>query len=110
MEKDTVLLDVVKYNDLRDFKKEIEDGFTVVVHSYYVPAYNSNLCVQSSAINYISTDEAVQQIGDANVKLKEQVDALQKVIFELNDKLRNKDEALRHMTVREFRKWRKNAY
>jgi len=33
MEKDTVLLAVEKYNELRDFKQKIEEGKTLVIVS-----------------------------------------------------------------------------
>ncbi len=94
MEKDTVLLDVEKYNELRDFKQKIEEGKT--------------LNIISSSWHYsrtfISTDEAVLRIAEINKELTTEIERLKNIKqpkeITLND--------IRKMSYWEFRKWRKS--
>jgi hypothetical protein len=91
MEKDTVLLDVEKYNELRDFKQKIEEGKTLVI------ALGWNYYRQE----FITTEKAVEEIAAANKLLKKEIEELRKpkeII--LND--------IKKMSYWEFRKWRKS--
>ena len=94
MEKDTVLLAVEKYNELRDFKQKIEEGKTIVIVSGW-NYYNKE---------FITTEEAVEQIAKANKLLKKE-----------NEDLRNTNKPkeitlndIKKMSYWEFRKWRKS--
>jgi len=83
MEKDTVLLDVEKYNELRDFKQKIEEGKTLnIISSSWHYSHR-----------FISTDEAVLRIGEINKELSAEIEKLQNI---------------KKMSYWEFRKWRKS--
>lgn len=66
MEKDTVLLSTSEYNKLRDFKKEIEAGNT----------YRDEYGYFGNSVTYISTDEAVKQLGEKLEFLKREIDKM----------------------------------
>ncbi len=94
MEKGTVLLDVEKYNELRDFKQKIEEGKTLII--YYGWSTNS--------VGFITTEKAIEEIAEANNSLKKE-----------NDDLRNASKLkgvsindIKKMSYWEFRKWRKS--
>lgn len=94
MKKDTVLLAVEKYNELRDFKKEVEEGKTIVIVSGW-NYYNKK---------FITTEKAVEQIAEANKLLQKE-----------NENLRNTNKPkeitlndIKKMSYWEFRKWRKS--
>lgn len=94
MEKNTVLLDVEKYNELRDFKQKIEEGKTIVIVSGW-NYYNRE---------FITTEKAVEQIAEANKLLQKE-----------NEDLRNANKPkelalndIKKMSYWEFRKWRKS--
>jgi hypothetical protein len=94
MEKDTVLLAVEKYNELRDFKQKIEEGKTLVIVSgwnYYQK-------------DFITTEKALEEIAAANKLLQKE-----------NEDLRNANKPkeitlndIKKMSYWEFRKWRKS--
>jgi hypothetical protein len=104
MEKDTVLLDVEKYNALRDFKEYIEKGNTLEVNNLRYNSYR----------RFITTDEAVKII----VKDRELiVSELEKENEDLKLQIRNLENPapkemsindLKKMSYWEFRKWRKS--
>jgi len=108
MDVNTVLLPVDEYNELRDFKKSIEEGKTIV---YYYAGYNLRK-------RCYTTDEAVLDVIEANEILMDEarnshteVCALRKDIKELTEKkvkaLLININAVKRMTVWEFLKWRK---
>ena len=66
MEKDTVLLSTSEYNKLRDFKKEIEAGNT----------YRAEYGYFGNSVTYISTDEAIKQLGEKLEFLKREIDKM----------------------------------
>ena len=91
MEKDTILLDLKTYNELRDFQKGIEDGHT----------YRIGFGRWGTTHVFIGTDEALKEMGE---QLKE--------IQEENYELKNPDEKqpsideLKSMSWWKFRKWK----
>ena len=91
MEKDTVLLNVEKYNELRDFKKEIEDGYT----------YRVYLGMWGSSLRFIGTDEALKEMS-------EMLEAKQKEIDDLKnpDKKQPSIDEIKAMSWWKFRKWK----
>lgn len=106
MEKDTVLLAVEKYNELRDFKQKIEEGKTNVISSGW-NHYTSN---------YITTEKAVEQIAESNKLLQkelEQITESNELLQKENDDLRKANKPkeisindIKKMSYWEFRKWR----
>jgi len=69
MEKDTVLLAVEKYNELRDFKKGIEEGKTLVI----ISGWN---CYKQT---FITTEKALEEIAEANKLLQKENEDLRNV-------------------------------
>jgi len=84
MEKDTVVLNIRDYNELRDFKQYIEKNYTLKVSNFHYSRIDT----------YITKDEAVKEVVDklneATVKLKE-----------IDD--------IKNMSYWEFRKWKKQS-
>ena len=95
MEKDTILLGVEKYNELRDFKKEIEAENTCRV----------SFGMWGGAVNFISTDEAVKEIS---LKLK----AVQDENYDLinPDKKQPSIDEIKAMSWWKFRKWKAGRF
>ena len=85
MKKDTVLLNLEDYNELRDFKKKLEDGYT----------YTFAEGMWGFSIKFISTDDAIKEMAK---KLEEK----QKLI----DDLKNSFDELKEMNWFEFRNWK----
>ena len=93
MKKNTVLLAVKKYNELRDFKQKIEESKTLVIVSGY------NFLEKE----FISTEEAVEKIAEANKILQKENKDLR------SDNLRGITiNDIKKMSYWEFRKWRKS--
>ena len=94
MEKDTVLLDVEKYNELRDFKQKIEEGKTICI-------ITGNW---SYSKTFITTDDAIKSIVETNKELGKEIERLKNINnpkeVTLND--------IKKMSYWEFRKWRKS--
>jgi len=91
MEKDTVLLDVEKYNELRDFKQKIEEGKTLVIISGW-NFYRKD---------FITTEKALEEIAAENKLLQKENEELRKSKeIKLND--------IKKMSYWEFHKWRKS--
>ena len=94
MEKDTVLLAVEKYNELRDFKQKIEEGKTI---SIVTGNWNYTK-------TFITTDEAIKSIAQTNEDLGKEIERLKNLNkpkdLTLND--------IKKMSYWEFRKWRKS--
>jgi len=94
MEKDTVLLDVEKYNELRDFKQKIEEGYTLTIAS-------SNFYYDR---RFITTDKAVEEVVSANKELQKQIE-------DLRNGNQNKElpiSEIKKMSIWQFFKWRKS--
>lgn len=98
MEKDTVILSVEDYNELRDFKKKIEEGYTYRISYPY--SYDDK---------YLSTEDAVKEIYDEylgaceqNEKLKKEIQKLKKDI--LNNNIVNN---ILNMNWWDFKKYKK---
>ena len=91
METNKVILDLKEYNELRDFKKEIEAGNT------YTVCYDWN----SAVYKYISTDEVLKSLA-------EELEDKQKIINDLRhpDKKEPNIYELKEMSWWEFRKWK----
>lgn len=102
MEKDTVLLAVDKYNELRDFKKEIEKGNTAYGYSGY------------STKTFVTSDEAVKSVLKLNEDLNKQLEYYKEHTRKLQDELKGENkpkeisiEEIKKMSTWQFRKWKK---
>lgn len=100
MEKNTVLLDVKTYNDLRDFKQNIEEGYTIKI--------NRGLhCEQQ---DYISTDQTFKEIVEFNKhigkQLAEQIENYPINYAKIKD-LQTEIKILKNMSLFEFIKWKR---
>lgn len=93
MEPNTILLDVEKYNELRDFKLNIEKGNTLYVYNNY----------GHYGAHFITESEAVE-------KLTKHIKELDDIIDELkNPKTKEIDiREIKRMSIFEFLKWRKS--
>jgi putative cell wall-binding protein len=72
MEKDSVLLDLKTYNELRDFKKHIKDGNTCVVNYGH-----------GSSLSFIGTDEALKEMSMIIQAKTEDINHLNSEIYKL---------------------------
>jgi cell shape-determining protein MreC len=109
MKKDTVLLSVEKYNALRDFKKQIEDG-NVLVEYYSVGGFGAF----STLNKYYTDDEVAKELNNQKDNLKEEIKVLEGENKELKEKYEKRNEPkeitiedIRKMIGREFRKWKR---
>lgn len=91
MEKDTILLSVEKYNELRDFRKEIEAGNT----------YRVDFGYWESSITYVSTDEAIKEMSQRLETLKKENEDLKNP-----DKKQPSIDEIKVMSWWKFRKWK----
>lgn len=94
MEKDTVLLAVEKYNELRDFKQKIEEGYTLTIAS-------SNFYYDR---RFITTDKAIEEVVNANKELQKQIENLR----EGSSKKELPISEIKSMSIWQFLKWRKS--
>ncbi len=96
MEKDTVILSLEKYNELRDFKIEVLKGKVVSLSLSHGLSYNHTFYTES---------EAIEKAKNINKEI------LQRSI-ELGDslnKMKNKlDEAIKISSWFEFKEWQRN--
>lgn len=92
MEKNTVLLSLEQYNELRDFKKEIEKGNVLKIY-YSYSGYDHN--------DFINIGDALKEISEVN-------NGLLKEKMALEQKLENKNDEIKKMSYWQFRKWKKS--
>ena len=94
MEKDTVLLSLENYNELRDFKREIEAGNT------YVVIRGDGLWQKETC--FISSDKAMKDLDGL-------IQSLRTEICELKypDKKKPNIDKLKAMSIWQFLKWKK---
>ena len=124
MEKDTVILGLDEYNQLRDFRKEIFEGKTYVFYE----AYNNSYLNRTA--HFITSDEAVESLlaeneilgkkdQEHNEELRRLRDEISNIKTEKNNLIKDlgalkiqKDETceaysrVRKMSIWEFIKWR----
>lgn len=116
MEKDTVLLDVEKYNELRDFKKEVEESlkesrFAVIEDRLDAIGFNYH------TRKYYTESEAILDFETRNKELEAKNTELEAKNKELEAKIKKAGikepveisiNDLKKMSYWEFRKWRKS--
>ena len=103
MEKSIVLLDVEKYNELRDFKKEVEESrkeskFAVIEERW------GGFLTNGYTRKYYTENEAVLDFENRNKQLEAKNKELEAKNKELEAKIGIND--LKKMSYWEFRKWR----
>ena len=89
MQKDTVILSIEEYNELRDFKKEIENGKTLILSTGF---YGTKLF-------FYTKDEAIKLLIDASKDLEEENESLRK---------EKPTSQVKRMSIWQFLKWRKS--
>jgi len=115
MEKDTVVLSLKDYNELREFKEKIN-------HNYVIEVKLSN-CSCYRVREFITKDEAIKTLGDINKQLAEEHKTYDAVYRELKNteyRVKKQEEQLeflkdavdekyrvKKMSIWEFIKWRK---
>lgn len=104
MEKDTIILSVDKYNELRDFKLEIEKGN--ILNNYSCSYGYSFTCGKNP-------DDSIKLMLKENENLTEQNEILKNTIADLTNKLigtsKPKElaiEDIKKMTYFQFIKWK----
>jgi hypothetical protein len=86
MDKNTVILSVEDYNELRDFKENANNGKTLIT----IRAYGFS--GENIYREFYTDNEIIEQLSKSNNELK-------KELFEINN--------IARMNCYEFRKWRK---
>ncbi len=95
MEKNTVLLSLEDYNELREFKEKTESGF--------VPVWN---CC-GIYCHFYTKDEAIKDIAEQNKGLKNKM-----LKLEVNDEIVKEEckeeiKEIRKMSIWQFMKWKR---
>ena len=107
METNTVVLTLSDYNELREFKEKMEEGYTYQLSQPYVQS--SVWLTHYTApppVKYITTDLAVKKLLDRNDKLSAINDELNNEVNRLMNSRPNIGE-LKRMSIWEFIRWRK---
>jgi len=108
MEKDTVLLAVEKYNELRDFKKEIEKSWRESKFAV-IEERGGGLLTIGYTRKYYTENEAVLDFENRNKELKAKNTELEAKNTELEAKIEKSGiNDLKKMSYWQFRKWRKS--
>lgn len=98
MQKDTVLLDVHTYNELRDFKEKFTSG----------QVYRLSSGVYISSPKFVDCDEALKEMGDIIKQKEQKIDKIEDELYEL--KYSNNGEPsinkLKNMSWWSLIKWR----
>lgn len=122
MEKDTVLLSVEKYNELRDFKNEVEKSFEeskfAVIEqkigylsggmSYSRKYYTEDEVVADFEKRNNELEGEIEELYDKKVELEAEIEELNNEKVDLEAKFENSINDLKKMSYWEFRKWRKS--
>ena len=112
MNINTVTISTQEYNDLRDFKRRIEEGNKYVVTQYYEKWFDT----AKTYVNYYTDDAIVKQLCSTNDGLMVKIRSLEGQVKDLKNHLEdfknpaNKPitiEDIKQMSYWEFRKWRK---
>jgi hypothetical protein len=94
---ETATIELKKYNELRDFKKNLEEDFVLKIHKNRY---------EKETQCYISTEDAVLEIAAVNEGLMKDIQRLTKTNDEYFEKGENLKIELSKMSIWEFIKWR----
>jgi predicted RND superfamily exporter protein len=97
MDKNTVLLNLNDYNELRDFKTSIENGEFLVA----ISSYKNGVDFYNHKFKLYTKEEAIKTLTNANNKLIDEIKEF------LNSPSYIELDKLRKMSYWEFRKWKK---
>jgi len=101
METNTVVLNLSDYNELREFKEKMEEGYT------YKLIWTANHGIFQPAM-YITTDLALKELLERNDKITAINSELYKECIDLKNNRPNINIGeLKKMSIWEFIKWRK---
>ena len=107
METNTVVLSLSDYNELREFKEKMEEGYTYKLNQPYTqsPMWANNYGLFQPA-KYITTDLALKELLERTDKITAINNEL---YFECQDLKYNRPNIskLKRMSIWEFIKWRK---
>jgi len=105
MEKNTVLLSLEDYNELREFREEVKKGKTVVLSHYRCDV----------GTEYITTVEAIDKLAEQNSGLIEDIKSYRDEIYELKnpepkvEMAKEELEKVGKMSIWRFIKWIRNG-
>jgi hypothetical protein len=104
MKKNTVILDVEKYNELRDFKKAIEDGF--IIKTYDGFSYMKMNMTESEAL--VEMSKRIDELNKINNDLWSKIATLNLEIKELKNPVKKEltVDDIKKMSYWEFKKWK----
>lgn len=110
MQENTVLLSVKEYNELRDFKKEVEENLTKSKFAVITNGYGYGLYSHDVTTRYYTQDEAILDFENKNKELKEEICELKSKLkkSEIKEPVEVTIDDLKNMSYWEFRKWRKS--
>jgi hypothetical protein len=110
MQKDTVLLGVEKYNELRDFKKEVEESRKESKFAVIEERWGSSIFSGGYTRKYYTENEAVAEFEKRNKELETENKELKTKIEKsgIKEPVEISINDLKKMSYWEFRKWRKS--
>lgn len=110
MEKDTVLLAVENYNELRDFKKEVEESRKESKFAVIEERWSSMFGSGRYTRKYYTENEAVLDFETRNKELEAKNKELEAKIekYGIKEPVEISINDLKEMSYWEFRKWRKS--
>lgn len=114
MEKDTVLLSVEKYNELRDFKKETEEARAEGKSYVISESWGGYLMNSGYSKTYFTDSEIVEDFDKRNKALEDEINELKSQLEKKDEECKKKHEPkeitiedVRNMSWREFRNWKR---
>lgn len=110
MQENTVLLSVKEYNELRDFKKEVEENLTKSKFAVITNQYGYRLYSHNVTTKYYTQDEAILDFENENKELRKEISELKSKVEkeETKEPVEITIDELKNMSYWEFRKWRKS--
>jgi|GEM_PF-3057827 len=114
MEKDTVLLSVEKYNELRDFKKETEEARTEGKSYVITESWGGWISGSGYSKKYFTDNEIVEDFDKRNKALADEIKELKSQLEKKDEECKKKHEPkemtledVKNMSWREFKKWKR---
>lgn len=112
MEKNTVLLSLERYNELRDFETNIKENNTLILESWR--GYELRKFVSTDSLLKASVEEANKfhkEFEKLELELKatkQELETISKLIPKTKDKKEITIEDIKKMSYWEFKRWKKN--
>ena len=114
MEKNTVLLSLERYNELRDFETNIKKNNTLILDSWSLKGYELRKFVSTDSLLKAAVEEANKfhkEFEKLEIELKiakQELETVSKLIPKTKDKKEITIEDIKKMSYWEFKKWKKN--